>query len=29
MVGKHKGRKPLGRLRCIWEDVNMDVIKIG
>jgi hypothetical protein len=30
LVGKPKGMRPLGRLRCRWEDrIRMDIRKIG
>jgi hypothetical protein len=30
LVGKPEGKRPLGRLRCRWEDgIRMDVREIG
>jgi hypothetical protein len=30
LVGKPKGRRPLGRPRCRWEDnIKMDLQKVG
>ena len=30
LVGKPKGRRPLGRLRCRWEDnIKMDLQEVG
>jgi hypothetical protein len=29
LVGKSKGKRPLGRPRCRWEDIIMDVMEIG
>jgi hypothetical protein len=30
LVGKHEGRRPLGRPRCRWEDgIRMDLREIG
>jgi hypothetical protein len=30
LVGKPEGRRPLGRHRCIWEDIiKIDVREIG
>ena len=30
LVGKHEGRRPLGRSRCRWEDnVKMDFQEVG
>ena len=30
MVGKRKGKRPLGRLRHRWEDItNMDLQEVG
>jgi hypothetical protein len=30
LVGKHKGRRPFGRLRHRWEDgIRMDLREIG
>jgi hypothetical protein len=30
LVGKPKGKRPLGRLRCMWEDnINLDLREIG
>jgi hypothetical protein len=30
LVGKPEGRRPLGRLRCRWEDnINMNLREIG
>ena len=30
LVGKPKGRRPLGRLRCRWEDnIRMDLWELG
>ena len=29
LVGKHEGKKPLGRPRCRWEDnINMDLQEV-
>jgi len=28
-VGKHEGKRPLGRPRSIWEDNNMDLQEVG
>jgi cell wall assembly regulator SMI1 len=27
-VGKHEGKRPLGRHRRTWEDVRMDLMEI-
>jgi hypothetical protein len=30
LVGKPEGRRPLGRLRCRWEDnIKMDFYEVG
>ena len=30
LVGKPEGKRPLGRLRCRWEDnIKMDLQKVG
>jgi hypothetical protein len=29
LVGKPKGKIPLGRTRCRWEDIMMDVQEVG
>jgi hypothetical protein len=30
LVGRPKGKRPLGRLRCRWEDnIKMDLREIG
>jgi hypothetical protein len=30
LVGKPEGRRPLGRLRCRWEDnIKMDLLEFG
>ena len=30
LVGKHEGKKPLGRPRCRWEDnIDMTVQEVG
>jgi len=30
LVGKHEGKRPLGRLRRRWEDnINMDLTEMG
>jgi hypothetical protein len=30
LVGKHEGKRPLGRPRCRWEDgIRMDLMEIG
>jgi hypothetical protein len=30
LVGKPEGKRPLGRLRCKWEDSNkMDIQEVG
>ena len=29
LVGKPKGKRPLGRLRCRWEDIKMDLQEVG
>jgi hypothetical protein len=28
-VGKPEGRKPLGRPRCRWVDITMDLVEVG
>jgi hypothetical protein len=29
LLGKHEGKKPLGRMRCRWEDnIKMDVQEV-
>jgi hypothetical protein len=29
LVGGPEGRRPYGRLRCRWEDIKMDLRKMG
>jgi hypothetical protein len=30
LVGKYEGKRPLGRLRCRWEDnIKMDLQEVG
>jgi hypothetical protein len=29
LVGKPKGKRPLGRLECRWEDIKMDLKERG
>jgi hypothetical protein len=30
LVGKHDGKRPLGRLRCRWEgNIKIDLQKVG
>jgi hypothetical protein len=29
LVGKHEGKKPLGRPRRRWEDIRMDLQEVG
>ena len=30
LVGKHEGKRPLGRPRCRWEDnIKMDLWEVG
>jgi hypothetical protein len=29
LVGKPKGKKPLGRPRCRWEDIRMNLQEVG
>jgi hypothetical protein len=30
LVGKHEGKRPLGRHRCRWKDnINMDLQEVG
>ena len=30
LVGKHEGKRPLGRPRCRWEDnIKMDLQEVG
>jgi hypothetical protein len=29
LVGKPKGKRPLGRPRCRWEDIRMDLQEVG
>jgi hypothetical protein len=29
LVGKHEGKRPLGRPRHRWEDIKMDVEEVG
>ena len=30
LVGKPKGKRPIGRQRCRWEDnINMDLQEVG
>jgi hypothetical protein len=30
LVGKHEGKRPLGRSRCRWEDnIKMDLREMG
>jgi hypothetical protein len=28
LVGKHEGKRPLGRPRCRWEDIKVDLREI-
>jgi hypothetical protein len=28
-VGKPEGKRPLGRPRCRWEDIKMDLQEVG
>ena len=28
-LGKHEGKRPLGRPRCRWEDIKMDLQEVG
>ena len=29
LVGKPEGKRPLGRPRCRWEDIKMDLQDVG
>ena len=29
MVGKHEGKRPLGRPRRTWKDIKMDFQEVG
>jgi hypothetical protein len=29
LVGKPEGKRPLGRPRCRWADIKMDLQKVG
>jgi hypothetical protein len=29
LVGKPEEKRPLGTPRCRWEDINMDLQKVG
>jgi hypothetical protein len=29
LVGKPEGKRPLGRPRCRWEDINMELQEVG
>jgi len=29
LVGKPEGKRPLGRPRCRWEDIKMDLQEVG
>jgi len=29
LIEKHEGKSPLGRPRRIWENIRMDLMKIG
>jgi hypothetical protein len=29
LVGKHEGKRPLGRPRRRWEDIRMDLQEVG
>ena len=29
LVGKPEGRRPLGRTRCRWADIRMDLQEVG
>jgi hypothetical protein len=29
LVGKPDGKRPLGRPRCRWEDIKMDLQEVG
>ena len=29
LVGKPEGQRPLGRLRCRWENIKMDLKEVG
>jgi hypothetical protein len=29
LVGKPEGKRPLGRPRCRWEDIRMDLQEVG
>jgi hypothetical protein len=29
MVGRPEGKRPLGRPRCTWEDIRMDLRETG
>jgi hypothetical protein len=29
LVGKHEGKRPMGRPRRRWEDIRMDLQEVG
>jgi hypothetical protein len=29
LVGKRDGKRPLGRPRCRWEDIKVDLEEVG
>ena len=29
LVGKPEGKRPLGRPKCRWEDIKMDLQEVG
>jgi len=29
LVGRPEGRRPVGRPRCRWEDITMDLNEVG
>jgi hypothetical protein len=29
LVGKPEGKRPIGRPRCRWEDIKMDIQEVG
>jgi hypothetical protein len=29
LVGKPEGKRPLGRIRCRWEDIRLDLREIS
>ena len=29
LVGKHEGKRPLGRPRCRWDNIKMDLQEVG